>query len=147
MAEPLFVAELRVRGNVSFGNNEKRIVPTTDGTPAFNFSVCVNHTKLVNASTGEYKADGETWIQVACYGNLAKKAFAMLSKGTLVEVTGPVRTRAYTTQSGATGTAFQITSASSIALSIMGKLESTNAQPEPEMAQDAVAPALDELAV
>ena len=71
----------------------------------------------------------------------------MLSTGNLVEVTGPVRSRAYTTQSGASGTAFQITSASSIALSIMGKLESTNAQPAPEMAQDAVAPALDELAV
>ncbi len=146
MAEPLFVAELRVRGNVSFGNGEKRLVATSDGTPAFNFSVGVNHTKL-NSATGEYIADGVTWIQVACYGNLAKKAFAKLSTGTLVEVSGPVRERTYTTQTGVSGKAFQITSASSIGLSIMGKLEESNAQPASVVSQDAVAPALDELAV
>ena len=147
MAEPLFIAELRVRGNVSFGKGEKRIVPTSDGTPAFNFAVAVNHTKLVNPATQEYQEDGVTWVQVACYGNLAKKAFALLSTGTLVEVTGPVRSRDWTTESGATRTAFQITSASSIGISIMGKLESSNAQPAPAIMQDAMAPSLDELAV
>lgn len=133
MAEPIYLAESRIRGRISFGSagTKPGLTDIGNGRSAFNFSVAVNHSRY-NSATQQWVEDGTTWFQVGAFDKLAGLAQAGLEKGMLVEVSGPVRIREYTRPDGSKGQTLQMI-ASAISTPLWNTSNNTPAVEAPEL--------------
>lgn len=92
-----------IRGNLI--KSELRF--SNDGKPIWNGRVAVNH-KRKSRDTGNYEDSGTTWINITAFGYLAENAADTLHEKTIIEATGRMETREYTTKNGEQGSSLEM---------------------------------------